>query len=99
MTIQDPTIIVSINGITLVAVGEPGNMVIQSDNKEYVATVKKHMFRRSHVPLIPGKPHVEYPTGDRTFLEVVAAMVAVDVGTAMIIKAPQEVWETLNAYN
>lgn len=96
MTVKDPTIIVTVNNEVIVFVGTPESYVLQSDNKEYVKTVKHHMEHVEHVPLIQGMPYELFPTGKNSFLEVTAAMVSVNPGQALIVEAPEEVLKALN---
>lgn len=91
MTVKDATIIVDINGELVIAIGEPENVHIQSTNKEYVKTVKHNMEHVTHVPLYAALPYKQFPTGKTTYLEIVASIVAVNYGQAIIVEAPDEV--------
>lgn len=99
MTVKDNTIIVDVNGVLVVAIGNLGSIHVQSHNKEYVKQTKHNMEHVTHVPLISGKPHERYPTGSNTYLEVIASIVAINWGQAVIVEAPKEVMDALNKQN
>jgi len=98
MTQPDPIIVVEINNERIVLVGTPESFVIQSDNKEYVKTAKNNMQHVRKVPLIQGMPYKLFPTGDSTYLELTAAIVAVNPGDAIILQAPEEVLAALQTF-
>lgn len=97
MTHQDPIIAVDINDELIVLVGSPESFVIQSDNKEYVKTAKAFTEQTKNVPLIQGMPYAVFPTGKETYLQLTASLVAVNPGQAIIVEAPQEVRDILQA--
>lgn len=96
MTVKDPTIIVTVANEVIVFVGTPETHVLQSDNKEYVKTVKRNMEHVEYVPLVQGMPYKVFPTGKDSFLEITAAMVSVNPGQALIVEAPADVLKALN---
>jgi hypothetical protein len=95
MTVKDPTIIIEINGELVIAIGEPENIHIQSTNKEYVKTAKHNMEHVTNVPLYAAMPYKQFPTGKTTYLEIIASIVAINYGQAIIVDAPDEVKEAL----
>jgi hypothetical protein len=96
MTVQDPQIVVEINNERIVLVGTPEDFVLQSDNKEYLKTVKESMDRPRSVPLIHGMPYALFQTGRSTFLELTASLVSANAGQAIILDAPDEVTDELD---
>lgn len=91
MTVKDPTIVVDINGELIIFIGTPENFVLQSENADYASEAEANMERIREVPLIHGMPYKLFPTGKDTFLEITAAIVAINPGHAVIAEAPEEV--------
>lgn len=95
MTVKDPTIIVEIDGNTIIAVGTPESFIIKSTKPEYASAAKANTLKTLEVPLIHGMPYLTFPTGKATLAQITASMVAVNPGQAIIIDAPEEVMSLL----
>ena len=95
MTRIDPKIIVDINGVPIVLTGTPEDFVIQSSVPSYVTIAKHNTENPKPVALIHGAPYILFTTGKKTFLELVASIVAVNPNEAVIVEAPEEVKELI----
>lgn len=95
MTVNDPQIIVNVNDVNVIVLGVPGDFHVHSENADIVSAVKANMEKVKETPLIPGMNWVLFPTGKSTFIEMVASVVAVDPGTAIVVEAPEVVLDEL----
>lgn len=95
MTVNDSTIVVNVKNTNVIVIGSPGGFLIQCEDTQITAQIRKNLVSITETPLIPGMGWVLFPTGQETFLEILASVVAVDPGTAIVVEAPKEVLDVL----
>ena len=95
MTVKDFEIAVSLNGTLVVASGSLDRYLIRCEEPGVVEAVKRNIERPTRTFLNSKYTNILYPTGKNSLLEFVAAIVAVDPGNALVLKAPEDVLQQI----
>lgn len=95
MTINDPSLIVSINEDLIILIGTPDDFYLKTTNPDHKNQVLYFMQHKTWVPLIPGGPSWKFASSGRTLIGIAAAMVAVNPSVAVLREAPEPLWREL----
>lgn len=86
--INDPTTVVSIDNVLIVAIGMGESIAIRSENLEYVQSVKQAVALSTLVTLIPLTKEVEASFDSN--VGILAALMSANPGRTIIVEIPEE---------
>lgn len=95
MTVEDPSLVVSVNRDIIIFMGTPEDFYIRTTNPEHKELVRYYMEHKVEVPIMYGAVSWNYTTGKSSLMSILASMIAVDSSVAIIREAPEEIWVEL----